>query len=225
NLSLHFHTGSSISTQLMRQHAISTRYLVNRYPYRCGYYDLYGYHSPYRHYAIQGYYTPDPSLVASAPAPAPSESEAAAPPPTPLEVGAAAMQAGELEVAIDAYKEHLRDQPEDAWAMRQLGICLMESDRIEDGIAVVRHAYRTDPMLAEQPVARMHFALDTQRLRALVNRSVRYAHRTGSASAWLGVTALMQAEGRRDVARRMLDRAEEAGLETEIATRFAAALR
>jgi len=52
-----------------------------------------------------------------------------------------------------------------------------------------------------------------------------YANRTQASSAWLALAVMMQAEGRNDQAKVMLDRARNAGLERAVADRMMAALQ
>jgi hypothetical protein len=56
--------------------------------------------------------------------------------------------------------------------------------------------------------------------RGLVTKAVTNANRGKSASEWLLVGAFMQAEGRGELAAKMIDKAAAAGLEVEIAAGF-----
>jgi hypothetical protein len=58
------------------------------------------------------------------------------------------------------------------------------------------------------------------RLRRSVTSTVRFAQRSPSGNAWLAVAVLMQAEGRDDVALRMIDRAADEGLNPTVADRM-----
>jgi hypothetical protein len=58
------------------------------------------------------------------------------------------------------------------------------------------------------------------RLRRSVTDAVRYAHDIQSGNAWLMVAVLMQAEGRDQVALKMLERAEAAGLSSAVGDRL-----
>ncbi|MCC6661742.1 MAG: hypothetical protein IT437_12750 [Phycisphaerales bacterium] len=142
---------------------------------------------------------------------------------SPRELGALALRTGEPEAAIEAYRKHLDESPEDADAMRRLGVAMIDARKIRDGVAMIALAYRTDPRLCgkELPRTLVGGAAD---LRTLVNRASIYANTTGSASAWLAMAVLAQAEGRDHVAARMVERARDAGLDPALADKFIAAL-
>lgn len=129
---------------------------------------------------------------------------------------------GEYEQAIDAYREHLRDNPEDADAFRAAGLALLAERKFVEGIAAVREAYRLDPTLATTPVPESLLGADDTRrtLSWLVTRN----HRSDLPSGWLAAAVLMQARGQADAALRMLDKAAELGVEAEILNALRSAL-
>ncbi len=131
---------------------------------------------------------------------------------------------GDAERAIALYREHLEADPEDMGAVRGLGVALLAADRPEDAIATIRYAYVTDPSLANDPMGTWIGGDDVREVRALVNRAVRHANRVESASAWLTVAVLMQAEGRVGPGEKMLERAAELGLDLEVARAMRGAL-
>ena len=155
----------------------------------------------------------------------PPEPEAEpAPPLTSLEIAEELMRLGEFDAAIAAYRDHLADNPEDADGVRALGIALFLTNQQDAGSAMIRMAYGRDPSLSGRPLTQALFGSSQRRMRNAANAAVRRAHRLDTASAWLTVTVLMQAEGRERVAGQMLERAVYQYLEPELATELRAAL-
>jgi len=135
---------------------------------------------------------------------------------TALELAQVLLSAGYVEEAIESYRAHLQEDPEDTIAMRVLGAAFIEKGEIGDGFALVRLAYGTDPALAIEPMDATLFG-SAKRLREVVRKAVRAANKEDSASAWLSVTMLMQAEGRDRVALKNLAKAEREYLSEDIA--------
>jgi hypothetical protein len=135
-----------------------------------------------------------------------------------IEVARLEMSLGETAVAVDAYRAHLREYPSDWLAVRELGIAMLRSGDRGDGIAMVSYAYSMDPTLAYDTVVMSVFENSDRILRDEVIDTVGWGHRNPSASAWLTVAMLMQSEGRDGPALRMIERAEEYGLDPEIAS-------
>ena len=159
-------------------------------------------------------------------------------PPTPVEMGTAALASGNAAIAVEHYREALRQRESGAGAssgadqamqatrtelMRALGIALLAAGRTQQGAAVLRSAYTESPDLAREPFPAETVGDPRDRRRTL-RRTVEEAHRVGSASLWLAVTVLMQADGRTEPARRMLHRAAEQGLEAGVVEVFATQL-
>jgi len=138
-------------------------------------------------------------------------------PPTTLEVAMMLMRAERFEEAVVEFRKHVREQPDDTASLRLLAVAQIALKQCEDASAMMRMAYRTQPDLAAQPIKRAELGLTNRELRELVTKSVSFAHRVDSASSWLTVAALMQAEGRETLAVTMLARAEKSGLEPEVA--------
>ncbi len=145
-------------------------------------------------------------------------------PPTTLELAANAIDDRRGREAVRLVKSHVDENPSDVSAQRLLAVALINDAKFEDGVAVMNQAYRTDPALANEPMLPRELGLTEQDWRTLLTRTVTFAHRTNSSSAWLTVAAFMQAEGRDDVALEMVHRAEAAGLERSLVDRLVAAL-
>lgn len=169
----------------------------------------------------------DPRLTAppmvQAPAPAPASGPE--PEPTAFQRGAMALYLGDEPRAVSEFRSHVKENPSDTQALRALALALIADNQLEDGAAVMRSAYRIDPALATQPIRFGEMGLGETRLRGLLVKSVGFAHRVNSASAWLTVAAIMQAENREALALDMLARADKAGLDRDISDRLRAELK
>jgi len=146
---------------------------------------------------------------------APSQAQQPQPttPPSELEIGLSDMSAGEWDAAALRLRKHLKANVNDNRAVRYLAVALLETKKFDDASALMRQAYRGDPALASEALPAADLGLSETELRRLVSSAVLYAHRVNSASSWLTVAVLMQAEGRGKVAHEMLGRAQKQGLE------------
>jgi hypothetical protein len=163
------------------------------------------------------------SLTVGPPAPQPTTlvppATVAQPEPKPLtgrELGDAYLHWDEPERAVATYQAHLAANPNDVQALRMLGLALIDAGRMQEGIATLALAYERDTQLANSPILPDIFG-PTDDLRRNLNRVSMYANRVNTASAWLALAVLMQAEGRNRPAAAMIDRALQAGLHPEVA--------
>ena len=163
------------------------------------------------------YYGPvDGSLTWTNVASLSSAQTPAAPPqpePTPIEKARARMVRDDAGGAVEAYRAHLREDPEDVGAMRELAIALVEADQTLEGAAMMGLAYHTDATLARTPIDLAGLGIDGDRLGSVLSRMMGLARRTGSSSAWLAASVALQGDRRVAGAARVLERAREAGLE------------
>jgi len=164
-------------------------------------------------YGVDGDLTSDPSYASS---PAADAEMPDAMPLSAIEVARLEMSMGEPSIAIDAYRSHLSEYPSDWIAVRELGLAKIRVGDRGDGIAMIGYAYSMDPTLAYDTVPTSMFEDSDRLLRDAVIDVVGWGHRNPSASAWLTVAVLMQAEGRDGPALRMVERAGEYGLEPGI---------
>lgn len=88
-------------------------------------------------------------------------------------------------------------------------MALVGAGRYDDAALELERAYELDPSLEQRGVFGNSIIEDSYALRQLVTRAVRHAHKVKTSGAWRLVAMLMRAEGRDDVARRMLERAAE----------------
>lgn len=159
----------------------------------------------------------DPALTGYTPRPAPAPE-----PQEPLsnrELGDAALRANRADWAAVAYREHLKENPGDAEVKRLLGVALIARRAMNEGVALVALAYREDPTLAERPLADDLLG-DRLRLRSLIDRASGHARRVNTASSWLAMAALVQAQGKPDVAAKLVERARAQGLDATVADRL-----
>lgn len=154
----------------------------------------------------------------------PQEFEASQPEPevelTAHEIAIGWMRAGDSAAAVNWFEEHLRQYPNDLFGMREYGLALIDAGRIADGVAMIGYVYDLFPGLANQSMVSDFWGGSSVRLRRSVTSTVRFAQRSPSGNAWLAVAVLMQAEGRDDVALRMIDRAADEGLNPTVADRM-----
>lgn len=146
--------------------------------------------------------------------PAPQIQEA--PEMTALERGELRLRTGDAVGADSALREHLKANPTDAKGLRTLGLALLEQRKVSEAIAVVMAAYTLDPTLAQAPIAPGTIPGDASDLRARFTQVVEIANRQKSASPAFVAAVLAQAEGRKEVALRMLNRATEQGLSAKL---------
>jgi hypothetical protein len=123
---------------------------------------------------------------------------------------------GQLASTVEAYKQHLSLHPEDDGTKVRLSLALLDAGEIADGMALLHLVYSTDPQFAATSFRDIAPAWPTARIRAAVRRSVDQANRSGSASAWMTVALLMEAEGRVALASQMIERAASNGLDPMI---------
>ena len=231
NLALRFHLGSG-ATLLPDGTVLTPRgiYTTGYYLRSGGYGNGYGF-NPYWYYDSGRYWSSrpvdgvlarqiDPTLLMQPLPQAPVQPAEPARELTPLELAHAYFAADEAERAIQEFRDHLLDDPEDVDAMRALGLAMLDAGRLSDGTAMVALAYRTDALLARSPVDLDELGLGARRHDRLLSRVLAYAKRTDASSAHLAGVVLLQAEGKTAGATRVLDRAERAGLDEDIVDAF-----
>lgn len=125
-------------------------------------------------------------------------------------------RAGHLSSTVEGYKQHLSLHPEDNGTKVRLALALLDAGEIADGMALLHMVYSTDPQFAATSFRDIAPAWPTARVRAAVRRSVDQANRSGSASAWMTVALLMEAEGRVSLASQMIERAVANGLDPTV---------
>lgn len=157
----------------------------------------------------------------------PADDAQHAQPSAPLTVderAALRLKRGDAAGAVASYQAILKQRPGDGDVMRSLGVSLIDSGRLSDGVAVIAMAYKTDSTLPERPLNADVFQDGTERLRQHLNRVSALANKERSGTAWFVLATLMQAEGRHRQAAAMVDRARAAGVDAQVADELAGAL-
>jgi hypothetical protein len=200
-----------------------TLYYPWNYPW--GYYG-YDYYDGYYDNSNQRYNVIDGALMVpiSVQAPAQAAPVQPSPPPTDAEVAAALLRDGNPGAAADKFQAYLRDNPGDADAMRSLAVALLLKKEPDQGVAMMSLAYRTDPALAGQALPAADLFASKGDLRETLQKAVAFANKAKSASSWLTVAVIMQAQGRDDHAMRMINRAGDLGLDPALVKRFRTSL-
>lgn len=214
-----FHLGSGQTTSIGSRHCddggLPGGY---SYPYPIGYTRGAWYATPLQQAQPQVIVLPAP-MVSS-----PATPEPPPPPPTDFERGLGFLRDGDASRAIAAFTVHLGTEPKDARVMRLLAGALLLDKRTDDGVAMMRSAYRAEPALSREPLRADDLGLRESAMRDLVIRAVIHANRLGSASSWWTVTVLMQAQGKAEQARAMLGKAKAQGIDAELDAAMTAAL-
>ena len=143
-------------------------------------------------------------------------------PETTLSRADFAFEEDEPKKAVELYREHLGTAPEDVGAKLRMALSMIESGDAADGASLLHAMYQSDPSLADVSLSVLTQEWSAKRSRAIVNRSVTHANRAGSASAWMAVAVLMEAEGRPALASKMVERARGAGLDPVLLSRVGA---
>ncbi len=193
------------------------------WPYPGWWYGGYPWYDYGNHYdTVYGsYYPPDPAMNPPAP---PAPVTQAVTPSTNRELADTYLHAGDVRAAIKSYQAHLKQYPGDEDAMRALGLALMENSQVTEGVAMISMAYSAEPLLADHPIPHEVFHDGAAGLARNISRASVYANRVKSASGWLAVAVLMQAQGRDELAKTMVERARGAGLQVSVADRLSSAL-
>lgn len=134
-----------------------------------------------------------------------------------IEKAELAWRGDQIDEATRWFREHLDAHPDDTDAMRYLAMVLIDDRRVDQGVALMALAYEKNPKLAARPLPSDVLPGGASELRRRVNAVSIYANQTHTASAWLTLAVLMQAEGREPVAARILRRAIDSGLTKSIA--------
>jgi hypothetical protein len=195
------------------------------YPYVFGYgygYGGYGYRRYYDDYPPLVYsgYTDDPYV---SPMPGTPGAQAAGQ-LTPLERADLALAGGNPHEAVKLYRRYLAATPDDGAATRSLAVALIQDRMVAQSTAVMALAYEKDATLVSQPINPNLIRGGEAKFRSVVLAAVHYANRVNSASAFLTVAVLMQAEGREATARTMLQKAKDLGLDAALAAKLEAAM-
>jgi hypothetical protein len=189
------------------------------YGFGRGSYGRYYYPRSYRYYRV--YDTPDTSTLielARRYDPQLLGQGANAEPPSARELGERAMRAGDYSEAISLFAEASNqqqrsdgdaDQP-DRQAQRLLGIAHAADHQFEQAGLLLVDAFETDASLRTMPIRGDDLFESGLELNSVVSQAVGHAHRHPSYESWFTVAVLMQAQGKNDLANKMIERGEAA---------------
>jgi hypothetical protein len=145
------------------------------------------------------------------------------PAPSIPEAAAQRLRDGKAEEAIVKLRSYTEENPGDAGAARTLALALLDVRRTGEGIDLMGRTYQQSAALASLPIPADAVG-KPQDLRDLLTRVVAEAHKSNTPAAWLTAAVLMQAEGRRESALKMMDRADAANLSAQVSGPMRAAL-
>lgn len=146
-------------------------------------------------------------------------------PPKPLDIARLGVVIGDLASAEAQYRIHLGENPDDSEALREFGLVMLEQERVDEGFAAIRKAYRDRPELAATPLPLAELGFDGARTRALMGIVSPEANELKTSSGWLTLAVLLQSQEKSGLALRMIERAAVQGLEQPVADAFRSALK
>lgn len=139
-------------------------------------------------------------------------------PAAPVDAGLEALSTGNWMRAVAVYlqraEEQRRREAEDSEVerdrsdLRLAAFALAGDGQFERAERLFAEAYSEDPGLKDRAMSGEALGIRASEMRRMVTRAVAHAHRVDRPDAWLMVAVLMQAEGRDDLARQMLQRAQ-----------------
>lgn len=131
---------------------------------------------------------------------------------------------GKPDEAVVLLRAYTQAHQGDAEAARALALALLDARRTREGVEMMAQVYERTPSLASSPIPPDAVGSEHE-LRDLVARVVEHAHKTNTSGAWLTVAMLMQAEGRVDLAFKMIERADGRALDPALSTAMRTALK
>jgi hypothetical protein len=143
---------------------------------------------------------------------------------TPLEKAEIALKGGDAPEAVKQLKLHLKDSPDDAGVERLLAMALIDDRKVDQGVAVLVHAYTKQPQLAADPIEPRMLSGGELEHRRRFSVVMDYANRVKTGQSYFAAAALAQSEGRFDTAKKMLDRSIAAGLDKLVAKEMKVAI-
>ena len=173
--------------------------------------------NPYMIVGGDGAYVLDPRM--SSPAP-----DAPVRQLTPLEKAEIALKSGDASDAVKQFKLHLKDSPDDAGVERLLALALIDDRKVDQGVAVLVHAYTKQPHMAQDAIEPRLLSGGELDHRHRFSVVMEYATRVKTGGAYFAASVLAQSEGRFDTAKKMLDRAIATGLDKRVAEEMKVAI-
>jgi len=175
-------------------------------------------------YSFVGNVSGDSFRPTAPPSAPPSEPARPPAPLTTMQQAAEALQRGDATAAASFFQQRLIENDNDALAQRGLALALLEQRKLEQAIAVLGQTYVKYPWLAGLPIPASSLPGGERDLRSRFNSVMTYANRTNTSSSLLSAAIFAQAEDRPEVALKLIDRAEAAGLDAPVVAALRTAL-
>lgn len=123
--------------------------------------------------------------------------------------------------AIAALAAHLESEPEDFAAARELAVLLVLAGDPRGAAGVMHLAHGLDPNLAASRLALAEIGIDADVAQELTRAALRSAERERTPAAFLLAAVVSRARGNEVAVKRLLARAEAAGLDAVLVASFA----
>ncbi|MFN7019816.1 MAG: hypothetical protein ACK4WH_00635 [Phycisphaerales bacterium] len=139
------------------------------------------------------------------------------------ELGDAYLRHGDMANAARVYSRYLSAWDKDGTATRNLGLAQIGSGAPREGFSNVVTGYKLEPNLINRPL-RVQDVGGAAAYSALLDQAARSADGLNNPDGWLTVAILQRMNGRTDAAVSALQKAREAGLDTETLDAFTLAM-
>lgn len=126
-----------------------------------------------------------------------------------------AMRAGDWKSAVISYRDQVSLAPSDAESLRMLGVALVLDGKVSEGVLSIALAHERQPELGRK-VMNLNVLRSESDAARCVSMIMTHAMRVKTAEGFLAATVAKQATGAKSVAKRMLDRAKDAGLSPKL---------
>lgn len=141
-----------------------------------------------------------------------------------LEEATNAMSEGRIKDSIALFTSLTVQFPTDARILRALAIAQAADGDVSSAADTLMRSYLMNVGLCADGMSAQDFGFSSMRWRELLRQAVVKGHSSDRPEIWFFAATLMQAEGRVEPARRMLNRAIESGLDRDLARHMTAAL-
>ncbi len=145
--------------------------------------------------------------------------------PSARERAVAAFESRDFSSAAAALKQGVKKEPGDRSLLRDLGVAELMSGKVNDGASSLARAYTADPSLADVPFTGVALGLTETDLRELCGRLVGAANRKPTVDGLVSAAVLLHGRGLVDPAVAMIERAQKAGLNSDVAGLLSRAMK
>ncbi len=123
---------------------------------------------------------------------------------------------GHTQQAMDLLLDELITQPDDPERLRLLAVSMAGNGDFQAAGSIVLAVYQSDPLISVYPLDGSALFGSRRALRQIIVGAVKNVQKRESPQGWLLVAMLKQAQGRDDVAAKMIKRAQALGLDPSI---------